>query len=77
MKNKVLMKNLHAWRDMVEAHFLLGEFNCENCADYAPGVLCEGKGYTTKRECLDCLREKFNDGERTYGEFYSQPHHMR
>lgn len=39
-------------------HFPSGEFSCEKCVDYAPGVSCEGKGYTTKEECVTCMKEK-------------------
>jgi hypothetical protein len=62
-KNKLIKKNMHAWRQMVEGHFIFGEYTCEECEDYNM-CECNGKGYTTQKECLDCMYEKFLNGER-------------
>jgi hypothetical protein len=48
--------------NIIMIHFPMGEFTCEDCADFGPGV-CEGKGYNSEMECVKCMEEKIQDGE--------------
>ena len=59
------LQDRSAFRDLVDGHFPSGEFGCEECEDYIMDD-CDGKGYTTREECLKCMKEKFRQGERAY-----------
>lgn len=48
---------------MMDLHFMNEQYGCENCQDYLSEV-CGGESYTTYDECYNCMRSKFESGDR-------------